>query len=240
MDAYAAQTIGKRANQEDSYGIKHFPTGTLAIICDGMGGHAMGDRASRAAVDAFLESFDIQAGVTLRESMLSALMHANICVGDLFVDTESIGGCTIVAAYVTKSSITWVSVGDSPLFLWRGNRLIRLNADHSMRSVFSDLTLPGSSYTDAAKRGHMLRSALTGEDITLIDLPYTPYPLLPRDRVILASDGVEDLLYLNCLTPETVATLNDRQPNLAVRLVDANTGLDIPYADNCTVISLDV
>ncbi len=240
MDAYAAQTIGKRANQEDSYGIKHFPTGTLAIICDGMGGHEKGDLASRAAVDAFLDAFDVQEGVTLRESMLAALMHANICVGDLFVDSDNVGGCTLVAAYVSRSSITWVSVGDSPLFLWRGNRLIRLNADHSMRSVFSDLTLPGSSYTDAAKRGHMLRSALTGEDITLIDLPYTPYPLLPRDRIILASDGVEDLLYLNCLDSETIDVLNDRQANLAVRLVDANAQLDAPFADNCTVISLDV
>ncbi|MFI3244483.1 MAG: protein phosphatase 2C domain-containing protein [Akkermansia sp.] len=240
MDAYAAQTIGRRANQEDSYGIKHFPTGTLAIICDGMGGHALGDRASRVAVDAFLEVFEVQAGVTLREALLAALMHANICVGDIFIDSDVIGGCTLVAAYVTKSSITWVSVGDSPLFLWRANRLIRLNADHSMRSVFSDLTLPGSSYTDAAQRGHMLRSALTGEDITLIDLSRTPYPLLPRDRVILASDGVEDLLYLNCLTADTEASLNDPNPNLAVRLVEANSQLDAPFADNCTVISLDI
>lgn len=240
MDAYVAQTIGKRAHQEDSYGVKHFPTGTLAIVCDGMGGHYHGDLASRAAVDAFLSAFDIQAGVTIRESMLSALMHANICVGDLFVDTDDIGGTTLVAAFVTKSSITWVSVGDSPLFLWHANRLIRLNADHSMRSVFADLTLPGSSYIDAAKRGHMLRSALTGEDITLIDLPMTPYPLLPRDRVILASDGVEDLLYLNCLTADVIEVLNDRKPDLAVRLVDANTDLAVPFADNCTVLSIDV
>ncbi len=240
MDAYAAQTVGKRDHQEDSYGIKHFPTGTLAIVCDGMGGHYHGDQASKAAVEAFLAEFVIQDGVTIRESLLAALMHANICVGDLFLDSDDIGGCTLLAAFVTRSSITWVSVGDSPLFLWRCNRLIRLNADHSMRSVFSDLTLPGSSYMDASKRGHMLRSALTGEDITLIDLPQTPYPLLPRDRVILASDGVEDLLYLNCLTADVIQVLNDRQPNLAVRLIDANTELDAPFADNCTVVSLDV
>lgn len=240
MDAFVAQTIGKRDNQEDSYGVKHFPMGTLAIVCDGMGGHSLGDRASRVAVDHFIDGFEIKEGVTLRESLLAALMHANICVGDIFDGIEEMGGCTLLAAYVTKVSVTWISVGDSPLFLWRGNRLIRLNADHSMRSLFSDLTLPGNSFSDVAKRGHMLRSAVTGAEITLIDMPNTPYPLLPRDRVILASDGIEDLLYHNCLSFELIQLLNNRQHNLAVNLVEASVALDAPYADNCTVISLDL
>lgn len=240
MDAFVAQTIGKRTNQEDSYGVKHFPAGTLAIVCDGMGGHTLGDRASRVAVDSFIEGFEIPSGVSVREALLSALMYANIRVGDIFEGMEDIGGCTLLAAYVTRVSVTWVSVGDSPLFLWRGNRLIRLNADHSMRSVFSDLTIPGSSFADVTKRGHMLRSAVTGDDITLIDLPNTPYPLLPRDRIILASDGIEDLLYHNCLSAEMIQLLNDRQENLAVSLVSASTALDAPHADNCTVVSLDL
>ncbi len=42
-------------------------------------------------------------------------------------------------------------------------------------------------------RRHMLRSAVTGEDLDLVDLSWRPLQIEPGDYVILASDGVQTL-----------------------------------------------
>ncbi len=241
MDARAAQAIGKRHQLEDVYGVAHFPDGTLLVVCDGMGGHKHGKMAAQEAANSFIAAFKAEPeDKSLRDKLSHALHLANKAVDKLFAHMEDCGGCTLLAAYVTRACMTWISVGDSPLFLWRQNRLIRLNADHSMRSIFADATVPGMSYQASERRSHMLRSAVTGADITLIDAPQAPYPLLPRDRIILASDGIEDLLFHPSLPPSVTAIFNDRKSNLAVQLVEATIALDAPYADNCTVLSVDI
>lgn len=241
MDALVAQFLGKREIQEDAYGVKHFPQGVLGVVSDGMGGHDCGDQASKTAVAAFLEAFQPSMGQSASSVLGSALNYANAQVAKLFADETKFGGCTLLACYVSGMSLHWVSVGDSPLFLWRGRRLLRLNQDHSMRSVYQDLAQPGiHNHDDSARRGHMLRSALTGGNIAMIDSPCSPYPLLPGDRVILASDGIEDVLYPKPLSTQAEASLNDRSAPLASQLVQCVVDLDSPVADNVTVLTLDI
>ncbi len=244
MDAYAAQWIGKRNSQEDAYAIKHFPTGTLAVICDGMGGHCHGAEASKMAASSFVDAFELAPAQSIVESLRSSLNHANSMIAKLFegytLDADDFGGSTLLAVFMTRFSLSWVSVGDSPLMLWRAGRLYRLNEDHSMRGILSECSQKGSTdHRNALRAGHVLRSALTGENIDLIDLPTRPYPLLPRDRVILATDGAEDLLYSYCLPSSVVQLLNTREGALAPQIIEACRQLDDQFADNVTVLSLD-
>lgn len=240
MDAYTAQWIGKRKQQEDAYGVRHFPAGTLAVICDGMGGHDDGALSSRSAVDAFLGHFDLGVSGRVTDALNSALAAANKAVGEIFAKRDSFGGCTLLAVFIQRGLLWWISVGDSPLFLWRGNKLKRLNEDHSMRALYADLVPSGTlTYDEAMSRGHMLRSALTGETLCLIDAPVRPLPLLPRDRIILSSDGTEELLFNPMLSLQTSQLLNKRGGNLAAEIVEACRQLDAPGADNATVVAFD-
>lgn len=242
MKASIAQWIGCRDKQEDSYRVKYFPDGLLVVVADGMGGHHNGELASAEAVRAFEASF---AELTMEarpvaERLMTALNVANEAVGRAFADRGNLGGTTLVAAFIGQGVIRWVSVGDSPLLLWRGGRLLRLNADHSLRAVLMEYVSAGTmSHSDAMRGGHQLRSALTGAGMALVDAPATPKPLLPGDRIIVATDGVDDLLLAPVLTDEVRGLLSDRDGNVSVRVVEACQALNDPGADNVTVVSVD-
>lgn len=239
MNASIAQWIGDREQQEDAYGVKHYPTGVLAVVCDGMGGHHHGEWASRAAVDAFVEHFG-QAEGPVSARLSSSLDAANKAVGRAFSKCSSYGGTTLVAAWIGAGVLWWISVGDSPLFLWRSRRLIRLNEDHSMRAVYLKyISEGGMTYDEAMRQGHLLRSALTGDPISLIDAPPTPYPLLPGDRIILATDGTDELLQPPTLSESTRRLLADRAGELSPGIVGAVQALRLPVSDNVTVVSFD-
>jgi protein phosphatase len=126
------------------------------------------------------------------------------------------------------------------LYLWRGGRLIRLNQDHSYRDVFRAYIGAGMTAQEALRRGHVLRSAVTGEQLDMVDAPTIPYPLLPNDRVLLATDGCEDLLAPELLTSVGRNILDNREGSLPVAIIEACQAMDDPYADNTPIVSIDV
>lgn len=239
MNVSVAQWIGKRSRQEDAYAVRHYPEGSLTVVCDGMGGHDCGYLASSTAVEAFIHAFEREEG-TPAMRLRAALDAANAEVGRQFAKREMYGGTTLLAVFVGGGVVWWVSVGDSILALWRRGRLIRLNADHSMRSVYSELIKNGAvSASEAMGLGHSLRSAVTGEPMPLVDAPPTPYPLLPGDRVISATDGADDLLLITPVPMSLRNMLDKRGDNLSAALVEACREIDNPCADNVTVLSMD-
>lgn len=241
MDAHAAQWIGKRPKQEDAYGVRHFPDGSLAVVCDGMGGHSRGDVASSTAVKAFIASFQESAETASpTERLHNALLEANAAVGKLYEGTETYGGTTLLAVYAGHGTLRWVSVGDSGLYLWRQGTLRRLNEDHSMRAVYEKFVCPGGmTRREALAGGHVLRSALTGEDMPLIDEHERPFPLLPGDRIVLCSDGLESVVESGVLSPAVRRLFLQVSGSLAADLVQVCVDLQEPYADNVTVVTLD-
>lgn len=208
------------------------------IVGDGMGGHDCGKLASETAVRAFSASFKQSQG-SVCSRLRSALDAANLEVGQQFARRSLYGGTTLLAAYVGAGVLWWVSVGDSLLMLWRRGRLLRLNADHSMRSLYSEMAKNGAmDMVEALSHGHSLRSAVTGEAMQLVDAPPTPYPLLPGDRIVLASDGADALLLPVPMSPTLRAIMeNPECDNLSVSIVEACKQMDNPYADNVTVLS---
>ena len=100
----------------------------LAVVADGMGGHAGGAVASKLAVDAFVHAVEQGGGLA------DGLQDANAAVGEGAAGKPELAGmgATLVAAQVRGDEVRWISVGDSPFFLVSAGKLERLNADHSM------------------------------------------------------------------------------------------------------------
>ena len=151
-------------------------------------------------------------------------------------------GCTFVACVVTDDEMAhWISVGDSPLWHLRigtdddAGGMERLNADHSMKPVLENLVKLGRMTPEEAKAGGVsqLRSAVTGEDLTLVDAGAPPVRLNAGDRIVLASDGLETL------PDEEVFRLGGGKRTSAAivsDLLEAVEAAGKPSQDNATVI----
>jgi protein phosphatase len=203
-DFAGRQAVGKRSEQEDAYAFSAIParpgtaTGLLLIVADGMGGHAAGNRASEMAVRTFAGAFH-RGGETMGERFTRALDAANDALAAAIeADPDHLEGMgtTLLAAAATPLGLEWISVGDSPLYLFRRGTLRRINADHSFRPVLREMVAKGELTEEQAAASSLknrLRSALIGGEIALVELSPTPLPLLEGDIVLAGSDGLQTL-----------------------------------------------
>lgn len=247
---YAArQSQGARNYQEDEFGFLQLadgaddrPHGLLAVLADGMGGHKGGAHASAAAVESFVKTYE-ETDLPTSERLRLALARANERIGaDSHGNPDLEGmGCTLVGAAFTQDGLQWISVGDSPFWLFRGDKLIRLNADHSMAPLLAEQVAAGKmSEIEAARhpQRNALRSAVIGDTLPLIDLKETPLAVEPGDRFVLSSDGLETL------TDDEIAQVlregsADDPENLAARLLAAVEARNKKGQDNTTVLIVE-
>jgi serine/threonine protein phosphatase PrpC len=198
-DEGAAQ--GSRSRQEDDYGIFELPPeleagDLLLVVADGMGGEQAGARASALAVRGFVDAYDLASAATIPERLEQTLARVNQRMArDVASDPPRLNGmgCTLLAVVLAEEGLYWISVGDSPLWLWRRRRLRRLNQDHAYRSILAHRVSSGEiSAVEAARHPdrNALISAITGAEPELVDVPRQVYPLKPGDQILLASDGV--------------------------------------------------
>jgi protein phosphatase len=232
---------GARRYQEDAAAVRHEGDELTAVLADGMGGHAGGAVASRLASTGFLEAFAAAEGA-VGERLASALGAANAAIADKTDRDPKLAGmgCTLIGALLGPERLDWVSVGDSPMYLVRRGEIVRLNEDHSLAPEIDKLAEMGRISREAAladPRRHVLRSALTGAEIEMVDRPEMPLALEPGDVVILASDGI------HTLTEDEIATMVAAAATPAAAaeaLLAAVAAAGDPHQDNTTVIVVQV
>ena len=130
------QGLGARERQEDSFAILNAADpealerqGLFAVVCDGMGGMADGNDASEAAVEAMVQLFRslLEEGDVPRQ-----LREGVLAVSDgIFQRFQGRGGTTAVAVRILGDTLHWLSVGDSAIFLKRGECVFQLNREHT-------------------------------------------------------------------------------------------------------------
>ncbi|GAP36692.1 PP2C family protein-serine/threonine phosphatase [Piscinibacter sakaiensis] len=248
-----AQSIGRRSEQQDAFAFSDLSDedfcrhgGAVCVMCDGMGGHAAGGEAARAAVGAFMASYRRSGpGLGIADRLTQALHEANQAV--LQVARQSgagDSGATLVAAVLHPDGLRWISVGDSRLMLLRGGRLHRINQEHRYRGdLLRRSADDGIDWEDAQAdpMGEHLTSSLGEEPLSGVDRSLRPLPLQPGDQVYLATDGlyrvVDDSALLEAAWPAGAARPGPPEAVCAAWLALVQAA-DRPDQDNVSIAGL--
>lgn len=241
-DVAAAQNLGQRDCQEDAI-VTCFAQGSelgFSVLADGMGGHAAGDIASKIVVtEVFSElMFQSSNASALQNHMVTTLRTAaaaaNACIaGHVAANPATKGmGATLIAPVILDQALWWISIGDSPLFLFRDAELRQLNEDHSLAPQIDFLAAQGQIDAETA-RTHPDRSVLTsvlfGDRVARVDCPAAPLPLQDGDILIVASDGLQ---FLD--NRQIAACLQGDSAAIARALLNKIRQLSDPDQDNVT------
>jgi protein phosphatase len=164
---------------------------------------------------------------------------ANACIDAQVAENPELRGmgATLVAPVLFGPRMYWISIGDSPLFLYRGGKLRQINEDHSLAPQI-DLMVKTGQLDEETARNHPDRNALTsvvmGGRIPLIDCKATPLQLENDDIVVVASDGLQ---YLEGSEIERILEKSRKKRSSAIAqgFLDAIQALDHPEQDNVSL-----
>ncbi len=193
-----------RTNNEDNFGfdVRH----GIFIVCDGMGGQAAGELASKIAVDTVLGYFrrDLRRGhaaspvlgrsfegVSERATGLAnAIQLANQAIQMAAAhNAEHAGmGSTIVAVRAEGNLFSIANVGDSRIYLVREGSIQQLTRDHSLVMEQVRRGLLTLEEAENSKMQNVIVRALGSEESVEPDLE--DHEFAPGDVLLLCSDGM--------------------------------------------------
>jgi protein phosphatase len=192
-----------RKNNEDNF--DYDIRSGIFVVCDGMGGQAAGELASKIAVDTVLEYFLRQdkggdgsqvpgrdfAEISERAKVLAnAVQLANKAIREAAArDPGSAGmGCTLVAVRVEGNLFSIAHVGDSRIYLVRYGAIQQLTTDHSLVMEQVRRGLITMEEAEHFEMQNVIVRALGSEDSVEPDL--ADLKLEQNDTLLLCSDGL--------------------------------------------------
>ncbi|WP_455836124.1 PP2C family protein-serine/threonine phosphatase [Pseudarthrobacter siccitolerans] len=229
----ARSDVGKiRSKNDDSaYAGRH-----LAVVADGMGGHAGGDVASAATVLDMIHldrgDYDGDAATTLADeiqtanSLLSELVHINPKLAGM--------GTTVTALLLAEGRLHFAHIGDSRAYRLRDGKFEQVSVDHTFvqRLIDEGRLRPEEAETHPHK--NVLMRVLGDVDASP-ELDLDTLEVKPGERWLLCSDGLNYVA--GHAVERTVRETKDLR-ECAETLVDLT--LDAGSPDNVTVVMLEI
>jgi protein phosphatase len=173
--------------------------GWLFALADGMGGHELGEVASKLAVETMLAGFrKIPKGV-MHASLLPRLVqdanaavyeagHAAARVKSRTAQSANSMGTTLVACALRFDSAVIAHVGDSRCYLFRNGTGAPLTRDHTLADEQLRLGILSASEAGESSGRHLLTRSLGSELFVAADT--ITVNILPGDLLLLCSDGL--------------------------------------------------
>ena len=207
----------------------------LLAVADGMGGHAAGEMASAAVIDA-LRPLDtaVPAGALLN-AMLHAVRRASAATRELVAASPALRGMgtTLTALLWSGSQLGLVHIGDSRAYLLRDGALFQITADHTLvQSLLDDGSITAEEAASHPQRSLLLRAL--GEGSAEPDLQLREARV--GDRYLLSSDGLHAVVEAGAIA-RVLREIGD--PDQAATELIA-LAIDGGGPDNITCIVADV
>jgi protein phosphatase len=187
----------KRTHNEDYFGFfERTPGEVLAIVADGMGGHASGEIASRMAVEIIHEVYSKERDdKDVLEALKSAFQVANFTILQKSLEQEGLNGMgTTATAFVLKNDQAFVGhIGDSRAYLFRDATASQLTKDHSLVERMVDQGLLNREEANRHPQKNVIYKTLGVNRDAELDL-LGPIPVSIDDFFLLCSDGLTNFV----------------------------------------------
>jgi PPM family protein phosphatase len=190
-----------RTNNEDNFG--YDTRFGVFVVCDGMGGQAAGEVASKMGVDSVLAYFrsavngnyplvgrKFEGVSVMANALASAVQLANQRIHERATnDTAHAGmGSTIVGALIKDNYVALAHVGDSRIYLVRDAKIQQLTNDHSLVMEQVRRGLITLEEAEQSEMQNIIIRALGSEETVEPDVD--EMIARPGDLLLLASDGL--------------------------------------------------
>ncbi len=200
IEAASLTDVGRqRSNNEDSFlywepdsDDDFLLKGRLAVVADGMGGYEGGQEASRLAVETVRSVYDNAFGGNPQDTLIGALEAAHQNIQRFAQEHPQFYGMgtTCTALSIVGRELSFAHVGDSRLYLIRGQSISRLTRDHSYVGRLVETGIVRSEDAESHPQRHILTAALgSGRDVTP-HIPEHPTLLEEGDILLLCTDGL--------------------------------------------------
>jgi protein phosphatase len=242
----AATDVGRvREVNEDSY----LAAPPVFVVADGMGGHDGGDVASRIVVEEFArlaeEGYDPRRGsIAVAETLVACHRRITEYAEEQSRHTgrDFQAGTTAVVALLVEDDAQeggapkWLlaNVGDSRIYRFVDGDLEQVSVDHSLVQELADEGTITREEMSSHPARHVVTRALGGPELE--DADYFLLPLASAERLLLCSDGINEMIG----DQEVAAILADATDprDAADRLVAAAVAAG--GRDNATAVVVDV
>ncbi len=175
--------------------------GFLAIVADGMGGHASGEVASSIAVDTITRVY-YNSERDPAKALEEAARQANEEIWNRAARDKKLKGMgtTCTAAVIVNHSLYILHIGDSRAYLLKGGRLIQLSEDHTYVQELVRLGKITPDEASAHPDGNILTKSLGTARKRKCDIFLAGQQFDPGDKLLLCSDGLYEYFSPDDLT----------------------------------------
>ena len=209
--------------------------GYLTLVGDGVGGREGGDLASYFVGQDIPDRYYDDPSPDLATSLQRVIEATNRRLRQLrqLPEMPADMATTLAAAIVHRQQLVVAGVGDSRVYLLRGQQAYLITADHSWAQNQLDRQLVTAAAVGQSPARHRITRCLGSHDHVGVDI--WRITLQREDRVLLCSDGLSS--YLSAEELAALGSLPDVQQA-------ANSLLDRAYdngsSDNMTAVLLTV
>lgn len=200
---YGITDVGRiRDNNEDTFIAEKVLNGafTAACVIDGVGGYEGGEVAAAIARDTVLEHLNRGSGDAIK-TMKEALLLANerIYTERTSNPQRESMACVLTMALIDASNnqFHYAHVGDTRLYLFRDNSLVKLTKDQSFVGFLEDSGRISEKEAMGHPKRNEINKALGFDPQMALQPEYIETgssPFLPGDLLLLCSDGLTDLV----------------------------------------------
>lgn len=184
-----------RGNNEDFHAALAVGEDAVFVIADGMGGHAVGELASRTAVEYVLSSLPRELEAAKSKKEIEDVLHLMVEKANVKVYLESLDknenrgmGTTLTIAVIRDWRLYISHIGDCRVYLLHGSSLDRLTVDHTLvQELIETGTITEEEGRTHPKRHILVKSLGVNEYMS----PDTySFDITEGDLIMMCSDGL--------------------------------------------------